>query len=123
MRNVFLILLLNTSILQGQQIPDTAYRFDIAKPMYEPGSGSVVMIDAAHHNFHTLNNRYGPFGNVLRADGYQLISNERTFDPGVLSQCKIMVVANALDSSNVAHGGCRLSRLSMEAKLQLSTSG
>lgn len=97
----FFYLLLWACAVSAQQIPDTAYRFAIQKPKYEPGKGSMVMVDAAHNNFHTLDNRYGPFGNVLAGDGYRLTSNAQTATAAVLGECRIFVISNPLDSSNL----------------------
>jgi hypothetical protein len=85
----------------GQQVPDTAFNFAIQKPKYESGKGSVVQVDAAHNNFHTLDNRYAPFGNLLRNDGYRLVSNTVSVTKAVLSECRIFVISNPLDSSNI----------------------
>lgn len=97
----FVLLLFWSGGIVGQQVPDTAYNFAIAHPRYEAGKGSVVMLDAAHHNFHTLDNRYRAFGSVLRNDGYRLTSNAEPVTTDVLRACRIFVISNPLDSSNV----------------------
>lgn len=89
------------SLASGQQIPDTAYSYPVANPRYGPAKGSVVMVDAAHNNFHTLDNRYGPFGKVLTNDGYQVTSGTSQVDPKALKTCRIYVISNPLDSSNI----------------------
>ncbi|HRI58958.1 MAG TPA: hypothetical protein PK228_04530 [Saprospiraceae bacterium] len=88
-------------VATGQQVPDTAYNFAIASPRYAAGKGSVVTVDAAHNNFHTLDNRYGPFGKVLAGDGYRMRSNAIPVSPIVLNECRIFVISNPLDSSNI----------------------
>lgn len=85
-----------------QQLPDSAFQAPIDMPDFPIGKGPVIMLDAAHHNFHTLNNRYLAFGNVLRADGYQLKSNDQPFSKKVLESCDILVIANALNEINDA---------------------
>ncbi len=93
--------LLGSSQLIAQQVPDTAYHFAIANPRYEAGKGSAVLVDAAHNNFHTLDNRYAPFGKLLQNDGYRLASNAQLVTPEVLGECRIFVISNPLDSSNL----------------------
>jgi len=88
--------------LFAQQVADTAFVFPIQHPKYESGKGSLVMIDAAHHNFHTLVGRYAPFGKVLQNDGYRLTSNAIPFAIKSLLECRILVISNPLDSSNTA---------------------
>lgn len=89
--------------LLAQQVPDTAFVFPIPNPRYEKGKGSVVFLDAAHNNFHTLAGRYAPFGKLLQNDGYQMVSNPSPFSKEVLQACKILVISNPLDSSNLGH--------------------
>jgi hypothetical protein len=92
--------------LYGQQVPDTAFTYPIAKPAYDQGKGSTIMVDAAHNNFHTLDNRYAPFGKLLANDGYVLRPNNEPVSASTLRNCRIFVIANSLDSSNT--GGWQL---------------
>ena len=87
----------------AQQVPDTAFRAEIARPAYAKGTGSVVMIDAGHNNFHTLDNRYRSFGNVLEGDGYRMASGDGPATAESLNTCRIFVISNPLDSSNTGN--------------------
>lgn len=92
-----------TACCTAQQIPDTAFTFPNPKPSFAPGSGPVVLLDEAHYNFHTLDGRYATFGKVLREDGYRVQPNRQEFTTAGLAGCKVLVIANALDSvSNTA---------------------
>lgn len=91
---------LASAFCAAQQIPDTTFTFPNAQPRFGAGKGPVVCLDEAHYNFHTLDGRYAAFGKVLREDGYQLLSNRETFTAAGLSKCKVLVVANALDSAS-----------------------
>lgn len=93
--------LLCCGVAFGQQVADTAYQYQKGQPRYELGRGSVVQVDAAHNNFHTIEGRYAPFAKVLRQDGYQVISNEAVIEASGLKGCKIFVISNPLDSSNI----------------------
>jgi len=94
------LLLWGTS-LAAQQVPDTSWVFPLKNPRHAPGKGSTVLVDAAHHNFHTLQNRYSPFGKALAADGYRVKSNDAPFAAAALQECRVLVVSNPLDSSNI----------------------
>ncbi len=94
-------LLLPFCSLFGQQVADTAFQFQIAKPRFAQGRGSVVQLDAAHHNFHTMEGRYAPFAKVLRHDGFRVISNDTPLTEGTLAKGRIFVISNPLDSSNI----------------------
>lgn len=87
--------------LLAQQVADTAFSPVITSPHYPAGKGSIVVVDAAHNNFHTLDNRYTPFGKVLAGDGYRLQSNSRPLTAAILQGCRIYVISNPLDSSNI----------------------
>jgi hypothetical protein len=93
--------LLWATVASSQQVPDTAFNFVIQKPKYETGKGSAVKVDAVHNNFHTLDNRYAPFGKLLTNDGYRLASNAELVTKTALSECRIFVISNPLDSSNI----------------------
>jgi hypothetical protein len=98
---LWILTLLEIQSAGAQQVPDTAYNFAVSTPRYATGKGSVVTVDAAHNNFHTLDNRYGPFGKLLANDGYRLRSNDRPLTPAVLNACRIYVISNPLDSSDL----------------------
>lgn len=91
--------LLCAGSLACQQVADTVYQFPIPKPHDEYGRGSVVQVDGAHYNFHTINGRYAPFAKLLREDGYQVVSNDTLISSAVLKRGKIFVISNALDST------------------------
>jgi hypothetical protein len=42
----------------AQQIPDTVFTYRAKQPAYPEGKGTVVVLDEAHNNFHTLSGRY-----------------------------------------------------------------
>jgi hypothetical protein len=81
--------------LAAQQIPDRAFRPMIEDRAYAPGKGPVVCLDEAHDNFHTLDDRFWPFGELLSRDGYVVRALRSTFDAASLGDCRILVIANA----------------------------
>lgn len=78
-----------------EQIPDKSYSPDIANPAYGAGEGPQVCLDEAHHNFHTLENRFWAFGELLRRDGYRVESSTEPFSTDMLERCSILVISNA----------------------------
>jgi len=79
----------------SEQVPDKAYLPVISHPAYETGKGPAVCVDESHNNFHTLNDRFWAFGELLRRDGYVVVSNKEKFGVNVLKRCSILVIANA----------------------------
>jgi len=89
-----------TLSLTAQQIADSSFQFKPAKPAYPKNNGTFIHVDEAHNNFHTLSTRYYTFGRVLSNDGYQPKPFVRKFTDESLKECKILVVANAIDASD-----------------------
>lgn len=61
----------------------------------------VVLVDEAHNNYHTAEGRFRPFADMLKQNNYNIQSNKATFDSDVLSQCEVLVIANALADQNI----------------------
>ena len=87
--------------VSGQQIPDVDFDPPIESPEFAAGEGPVVLVDAAHNNFHTADGRYGAFARLLRRDGYVVESNEHPFTRAVLARASVLVIANAIADENV----------------------
>ena len=85
----------------AQQVADTLFVPMVHDPAHAAGKGPLVLVDAAHHNFHTPTGRYEPFARTLRADGYIVESNTERFTRAGLSRARVLVIANALAAENV----------------------
>lgn len=88
------------STLQAQQIPDLQFEPSVSNPAYAANKGPLVLVDAAHHNFHTIDTRYHVFAKVLREDGYVVRPNTGPFTKDVLKPASLLVIANAIHPSN-----------------------
>lgn len=88
-------LLLLGATAQAQQVADSSFDYHIAKPVYAQGKGTVITLDEAHFNFHTLGGRYYAFGKLLQKDGYVMQSGTEKFTTAYLADKKILVIANA----------------------------
>lgn len=84
--------------LSAQQVPDRSYRPPVENPAYAEGKGPVVCLDEAHFNFHTLDDRFWAFGELLRRDGYVVRPLRAKFDAAALAPCAILVISNAQPS-------------------------
>ena len=94
-----LALLLSASLpCVAQQVADREFAPAVSPPAFVEGKGPVVCLDEAHHNFHTLDGRFRPFGALLRRDGYVVAPNGAAFDETSLSACAALVIANAQPS-------------------------
>ncbi len=92
---VFLIILFWHGPAPSQQLPDRGYRPPVINPAYTIGQGPTVCLDEAHNNFHTLDNRFWAFSELLRRDGYVVVPGRERFTPAVLRRCRVLVIANA----------------------------
>ncbi len=100
MRILFiLICFIISNWLLSQQITDTSYNPIIQNPEYELGKGPIVFIDEGHQNFHTKNDRYTAFSNLLERDGYNVIAYKGIFKKNELAKGKILVISNALNEN------------------------
>ncbi|HWH67940.1 MAG TPA: DUF4350 domain-containing protein [Candidatus Sulfotelmatobacter sp.] len=97
---VLIAAILMTAGVRAQTIPDTEFNPPVAKPAYPKDGGPVVMIDEAHHNWHTASNRFLPFAELLRRDGYVVRASQSQFSKGTLKSGHILVIANALNKRN-----------------------
>jgi hypothetical protein len=84
----------------AQQVADTLFRPHVAAPAFASGAGPVVILDEAHHNFHTASGRYLAFARLLERDGYVVRPGRTRFTRADLSAAKILVIANALAERN-----------------------
>lgn len=85
----------------AQQIGDRNFIPLVENPVYSKGTGPVVLIDEAHHNFHTSTAGYYTFSELLRRDGYTVRANTLRFSRKGLRGADILVIANALNERNV----------------------
>ncbi|MEX2600597.1 MAG: hypothetical protein WD355_03045 [Balneolaceae bacterium] len=83
---------------EGVQSYDKTY---IAPTPENPaGTGTTVYIDAAHNNFHTADNRFKPFADLIRNDGYLVESFDHLFTSESLADVDILVISNPVNDSN-----------------------
>lgn len=99
-RLLSLFLLVPATGLAAQQVADSAFTVPNPDPTFEAGQGPTVCVDAAHHNFHTLDGRYYAFGELIRSDGFRTAALEQPFSPTTLAGCAVVVIANALAPAN-----------------------
>ena len=85
----------------AQQQADTTFQPVVARPAFAPEAGPVVLVDEAHHNFHTVGGRYQGFAKVLRADGYVVRASTRRFAGDALDDADVLVISNAIHESNL----------------------
>ena len=85
----------------AQQVADPDFKPAIARPAYKQGRGPRVLLDEAHHNFHTATGRYQPFAELLRRDGYVVEASAKPFNRESLKGARVLVIANAVAERNV----------------------
>jgi hypothetical protein len=78
----------------AQQFADPAFDATVERPAFTERH-PLVLVDEAHHNFHTVGGRYRPFAELIKNDGYDVAPNTKKFTADALKDCAILVVANA----------------------------
>lgn len=85
---------------QQRMVDDTTSIPPISQPAYPNSAGSIVCIDAAHNNLHSIFQGYLAFAKFLEKDGYKVEPNTELFIDGIAKECEIIVIANALNIVN-----------------------
>lgn len=83
----------------AQQAPDRDFRPPVPRPAYAEGAGPRLCLDEAHHNFHTLDNRFWAFGELARRDGFRVAPSRAVFTAESLGACDVLVISNAQSSA------------------------
>ena len=94
------LIFLQAFSLFAQQNGDPDFKPEISQTTYGVNKGPRVLIDEGHNNFHTLEGRYQSFAKVVAADGYQVGAMKGEITPEKLSDCRILVISNALHESD-----------------------
>lgn len=84
----------------GPQVADTGFHPTLPPPAFPADSGPRVALDEAHHNYHTVNGRYAPFAQLLRADGFVVEPLRSPFTAASLAGARVLVIANATGERN-----------------------
>jgi hypothetical protein len=79
----------------GAQVADDNFKPQIRNPVFAVGRGPKLLLDEAHANFHTVDGRYRPFVELLRADGFVVEASRQTITTAALQDSRILVIANA----------------------------
>jgi hypothetical protein len=95
-----IVLITTAGVVSAQQVADLKYKPPLPRPAYEAGKGPRVVIDEAHHNFHTAGERYKPFAELLRRDRYRVDPLRQPLSAESLKGVDVLVISNALHESN-----------------------
>lgn len=79
----------------AQQVVNRNADMSVAAPAYPADAGPRVQIDGGHANFHTIDERYAPFGALLRNDGYRVAGRTGPITRASLADVDVLVIANA----------------------------
>lgn len=94
---------------ESNQVVDTMFPASAPKhPAFAEGRGPRVMIDEAHHNFHTAGGRFRPFAKWLASDGFRVVAGTTHISASSLASTQILVIANALAARDVQVAAWRL---------------
>ena len=80
----------------ADQRSDQNWSPSVANPEFPSGDGPLVLVDANHGNFHTIEGRYAAFAELLRLDGYQVRSTTGVVTNELLREADVFVISNAI---------------------------
>lgn len=78
------------------QTADDHWSPTVSSPEFPPRDGPVILVDAAHGNFHTIDGRFAAFAELLELDGYRVESGDAEVTAKVLAQASVFVISNAV---------------------------
>jgi S1-C subfamily serine protease len=81
-------------IASAQQVADPEFDSTVDRPEFKDRH-PLVLVDAAHNNYHTAEARYKPFAELVQNDGFDVKPNAQKFTAQALNGCAILVIANA----------------------------
>jgi len=87
--------------INAQQQGDMSFKPKNTIRTFSQEQSPLVLLDEAHHNFHTMDGRYRPFVNILKSDGYLVKKNKEPFTKERLAHADILIISNALNVKNV----------------------
>src|SRR5258708_36238114 len=85
----------SVGVALAQQVADPDFDATVAHATYIRTHPRVA-IDQAHDNFHTKDELFKPFADLLRNDGYDVVANTAKFTSGSLEGIDVLVISNAL---------------------------
>lgn len=88
--------------MPAQQVPDTSFAPALGAPTWPAGTGPAVCVDEGHANFHTLAERFAPFGRLLARDGWRPVPIAEPLRATTLARCRVLVIANAAPAAGGA---------------------
>lgn len=97
---VIFLLLLPAFTVKSQQVADPNFDARVARPAYTRNNPRVLF-DEAHNNFHTTTGRYKPFVDLITNDGYRVTPNRQRFQPQMIQDFDVLVIANALGAERM----------------------
>jgi hypothetical protein len=80
--------------ISAQQMADPNFNASVQHPAYRLNPPKVI-IDEAHSNFHTAAGRYKPFADMLKSDGYEVVSGAEKFQKKNLRGANVLIISNA----------------------------
>lgn len=92
---IFVVLFLWVGIGYAQMMPDPDANTTVANPAYKSKHPRIA-IDQAHGNIHTKDGLFRPFAQLATNDGYEVVTNVKSFTKGSLQDIDVLVISNPL---------------------------
>ena len=78
---------------------DRDYSAEVATPAYAERQPRLL-VDAGHHNRHSVDGSYKPFAALARSDGYALETLDSKVTAEALARCDVFVIPSALGAND-----------------------
>jgi hypothetical protein len=94
------ILAVGLGTASAQIVNDPNADTRVSNPAFPQNSGPVVAVDSGHNNYHTIDNRFKPFAELLLHDGFRVRDSKSGFTEANLSAVNVLVISNARGTSS-----------------------
>ena len=99
MRLTVVVFFVCFGMASAQQIADPNFDASVAHPTYTTTHPRVA-IDQAHDNFHTKDELFKPFADLLRNDGYNVVANTAKFTSGGFAGIDVLERVSKIGSAS-----------------------
>ena len=101
--------------LTAQQVADRTYTPVTLTPAFAEAKGPTVLVDEAHQNAMTVDDRLAAFAKLARSDGFRLTVNRQPFTLAALATADILMISNARAEASAGPRDSAFSSTEVEA--------
>lgn len=84
----------------GGTVGTGGYVVAVDEPTFKKGTGPRILVDEAHNNYQTIDDRFKGFADLMIADGASVKPSREPISAKTLADTDVLVICNALNEKN-----------------------